>query len=81
MSTTIDSAGRIVIPKAVRDAMGLTPQTPIDISFSDGRIVIEYTPVEIDVVVEGGLPLAVPRHPMPALTDEVLRRAREATRR
>lgn len=80
MSTTIDAAGRVVIPKSVREAMGLTPETPIDIVFSDGRIVIEYTPVEIDVVIEDGLPLAVPRRPMPALTDDIVRRAREATR-
>jgi AbrB family looped-hinge helix DNA binding protein len=32
METTIDSAGRIVVPKPLRDALGLTPGTAIDIS-------------------------------------------------
>lgn len=81
MSTTIDPAGRLVIPKAVRDAMGLTPGTPIDVTFVDGRIEIEFTPMEADVVMEGRLPVIVPRHSLPALTDEMVRAAVEATRR
>lgn len=32
MEVTIDSAGRIVIPKPLRDALGLTPGSKVDIS-------------------------------------------------
>jgi len=32
METTIDGAGRIVVPKALRDRLGLTPGTRVDIS-------------------------------------------------
>jgi AbrB family looped-hinge helix DNA binding protein len=32
MEATIDSVGRIVVPKALRDALGLTPGTPVDLS-------------------------------------------------
>ncbi len=32
METTIDSLGRIVVPKALRDALGLTAGTTVDIS-------------------------------------------------
>jgi AbrB family looped-hinge helix DNA binding protein len=32
METTIDSAGRIVVPKPLRDALGLTPGSVLDIS-------------------------------------------------
>jgi AbrB family looped-hinge helix DNA binding protein len=30
--TTIDSLGRIVVPKALRDALGLTPGSTVDVS-------------------------------------------------
>ncbi|MBI5161336.1 MAG: AbrB/MazE/SpoVT family DNA-binding domain-containing protein [Micrococcales bacterium] len=32
MEATIDSVGRIVLPKQLRDALGLTPGTRVDIS-------------------------------------------------
>lgn len=32
METTVDSVGRIVVPKPLRDALGLTPGSRVDIS-------------------------------------------------
>ena len=32
METTIDAVGRIVVPKPLRDALGLTPGSTVDIS-------------------------------------------------
>lgn len=32
METTIDGAGRIVVPKALREELGLTPGSTVDIS-------------------------------------------------
>ena len=32
METTMDSAGRIILPKQVRDALGLSPGTVLDVS-------------------------------------------------
>lgn len=32
MEATIDSGGRILVPKSLRDALGLTPGTTVDIS-------------------------------------------------
>ena len=32
MEATVDSVGRVVVPKALRDALGLVPGTTVDIS-------------------------------------------------
>lgn len=81
MQTTIDSAGRIVVPKAVRDAMGLTAGRVIDVVFTEGRIEIELAPAVVDVEVTDGLPRARAREVMPELTDEMVRDTVETTRR
>lgn len=41
MRTTIDKAGRVVIPAAVRDRAGLTPGTALEITLDDTGIRIE----------------------------------------
>jgi AbrB family looped-hinge helix DNA binding protein len=61
MKITMDAAGRMVIPKSLRTAMGLTPNTPVDISFSDGRLIIEFAPLDAVVVERGGLKTLRPR--------------------
>jgi AbrB family looped-hinge helix DNA binding protein len=40
MTATIDGAGRVVIPKALRDRAGLSPGTRVDFHFRDGSIEI-----------------------------------------
>jgi len=49
METTIDSAGRIVIPKPLRNQVGLTPGR-VDVHVEGSRIVIE--PLGGDGLVE-----------------------------
>jgi AbrB family looped-hinge helix DNA binding protein len=40
MRTTIDVAGRVVVPKALRDQLGFTPGTELDVQAVDGRLEI-----------------------------------------
>ena len=46
MKTSIDSAGRLVLPKAIRDEANLQPGDPLEVTFRDGRIEIEPAPGE-----------------------------------
>jgi AbrB family looped-hinge helix DNA binding protein len=41
MRTTIDKAGRVVIPAAVRDRAGLSPGTELEITLDDMGVRIE----------------------------------------
>lgn len=81
MRTTVDGAGRLVVPKALRLALGLTPGREVDIVFADGRLEIELAPVEAHVVGDQPLPRVVADQEVPPLTDAEVRAALEGTRR
>ena len=38
MRTTIDAAGRIVVPKSLRDQLGFSPGTELEVDAVDGRL-------------------------------------------
>jgi len=78
MHVSIDSAGRLVVPKRLRDELGLTPTTPLEIEIVDGHLELS-APHQPAKLVEG------PNGPMVAatgtpLTDEDVRRTLEAVR-
>ena len=81
MRTTIDRAGRLVVPKPIRDAAGLTAGAELEIRVADGRIEIEPAPLEVRLVRRGALTVAVPCKPVPALGGEVVRRTLDRVRR
>ena len=81
MITTIDSAGRIVIPKSIRERLGLTGGQAVRISERDGKIDIEAAPSPMSLVEEEGGLVAVPDEELPELTDEIVRATIERTRR
>ncbi|WP_434522824.1 AbrB/MazE/SpoVT family DNA-binding domain-containing protein [Halorubrum sp. AS12] len=39
--TKVDSKGRIVLPQEVRDRLGITPGTEVDVREKDGKAVVE----------------------------------------
>lgn len=81
MRTTIDAAGRIVVPKRLRDELRLQAGQPLEIAARDGRLEIEpqVTPMQLESR-EGRL-VAVPEEPLPMLTAVEVRAALEQLRR
>ncbi len=53
MSTTIDGAGRLVIPKNIRRRVGLADGGAVDVVERDGVIEITPSPVETELVDTG----------------------------
>jgi len=64
MRTTIDKVGRVVIPKPLRDAVGLVPGE-IEISISGAGLRIESRTTAL-VEVDGALLLPSTGHPVTA---------------
>lgn len=81
MRSAIDSAGRLVIPKPLRDRLGLAGGQALEIREHDGRIEIEAAPTPMKLVKRRDGPVAVPREALPPLTDDMVRATLERTRR
>lgn len=81
MRTTIDAAGRLVIPKRIRDRLGLRGNEQVEVTERDGRIEIEPAPTDVELVREGSVLVARPQQPLPALTDAIVRETLDRVRR
>jgi AbrB family looped-hinge helix DNA binding protein len=81
MITTIDSAGRIVVPKRLREELGLKPGQELELSVIDGRLEIEHPITPMRLERRGGRLAAVADRPMPKLTSKVVRETLEQIRR
>jgi len=81
MRTTIDGAGRIVIPKAIRTRLGLEAGKMVEVRERDGVLEIEPVATVMSLEQRGGGLVAVPEDPLPPLTDAMVRATLEGTRR
>lgn len=81
MRITIDRAGRLVVPKRIREEAGIRPGAALTIRVADGRIEIEPAPLEVRLVKRGSLTVAVPRRRVPPMTEEAVRQTLDLLRR
>jgi AbrB family looped-hinge helix DNA binding protein len=81
MTTTIDSAGRLVIPKKIRELAGLRPGLPLAIRVEAGKIEIEPEPANVRLVRKGPLLVAVSDTPVAPLTPDAVEEVRETLQR
>ena len=81
MKVALDSAGRLVVPKAMRMALGLRPGQALEISAGDGRLEIEIAATPMQLRKRGKGVVAVPDAPLPVLTAEQVRDTLDRVRR
>lgn len=78
MKTTIDNAGRLVIPKEIRQIANLTPGISLEVRWRDGHIEIEPAPAQVRLQRRGRLLVAMPQEKTSALTAETVEKTRSA---
>ena len=76
MITTIDQAGRLVIPSEIRREAALEPGTPLDVRCRDGVIEIEPQVLSVTLERKGRLLVAKPAGPVSALRSATVERTR-----
>ena len=81
MNATIDRAGRLVVPKPIREAAHLRPGTQVRFRLADGRVEIEPVPMTVTLERSGSLVVAVPTEERaPVLTQSDVAEAISAVR-
>lgn len=81
MRTTIDAAGRLVVPKALRDELGFEAGRELELRAIDGRLEVEIEPTPIRLEERDGDLVATTDRDMPTLEPDLVRETLERTRR
>jgi AbrB family looped-hinge helix DNA binding protein len=76
MTTTMDSAGRLVIPREIRREAALEPGTPLEVRWRDGVIEIEPQPLPVKLERKGRLLVATPSTKVAGLRSATVERTR-----
>ena len=81
MKTTIDHAGRLVIPKDIRRESGIKPGMPLEVRWEKGAIAITPAPLTVKLERKGRLLVAVPTKDAARLSTETVERTRKTLRK
>jgi AbrB family looped-hinge helix DNA binding protein len=81
MKTTIDHAGRLVIPKDIRRESGIKPGMPLEVRWEKGAIAITPAPLEVKLERKGRLLVAVPAKDTSRLSADTVERTRKSLRK
>jgi len=66
MTVEIDKAGRIVVPKKLRDALHLAPGTKLRVKRHGDSLVLDPDLPLAKLIIEDGMPLIIPADPLTA---------------
>ncbi len=81
MRVAIDAVGRVVIPKSLRDELGLNGPANLELTATDGRLELTVADVPAHVEERNGLPVIVTDEPMAPMSVAETREAIERIRR
>jgi AbrB family looped-hinge helix DNA binding protein len=80
MKTAIDAAGRVLIPKKVRERAAFRPGTPLEARYADGCIILEPAALDITIERRGRFHVARAIDRVPKMTGEMVEIVRDRIR-
>lgn len=81
MRVAIDPVGRLVVPKPLRNELGLHGPAELEMTAIDGRLEITVVDVSARVLERDGVAVIVPDEPLGPMTVEETREAIDRVRR
>lgn len=81
MKSTIDSAGRLVIPSGIRKEAGLKPGMNLTVTLRNGTIEIQPASSPVKLIKKGRLTVAVPESDAGVLTLDTVEKTRDKLRK
>lgn len=81
MRVAIDNVGRIVIPKPMREELGIDGPTELELTASDGALELTVPYMKAHLEDRDGHTVIVPDEPVPPLTTEMVREVLERVRK
>jgi AbrB family looped-hinge helix DNA binding protein len=81
MRTAIDRSGRVIVPKVIRDKLGLGGGETLEIEERDGVIELRVAPIEVELIFVNGVLTANPLHDVDPLDDDTVHAVRQSVRR
>ncbi|HLB22102.1 MAG TPA: AbrB/MazE/SpoVT family DNA-binding domain-containing protein [Solirubrobacteraceae bacterium] len=81
MRVAIDGVGRIVIPKPMREQLGIDGPTELELTEHDGRLELSVPYTHAWVEERDGLAVIVTEEPLPPLDQHTVRAVLESVRK
>lgn len=81
MKTSIDHAGRLLIPKEIRRKSGIKPGMPLEVRWEKGAIAITPAPLPVKLRRRDRLLVAIRRKNGPSLSTKTVNLTRKAQRK
>ncbi|HTD09119.1 MAG TPA: hypothetical protein VK680_09540 [Solirubrobacteraceae bacterium] len=81
MRVAIDGVGRIVIPKPMRDELGIAGATELELTAVNGALELTVPYIKAHLEVRNGFTVIVPDEPVPSMTTKMVNEAIERSRR
>jgi AbrB family looped-hinge helix DNA binding protein len=81
MRVAIDGVGRIVIPKSMREELGITGPTELELTERDGALELTVPYIKVHLEERDGHTVIVPDEPVPPITTELVREVLERVRK